>query len=295
MRYASVEGIKTLLIMGSFLVLIVMIPGIGSIAGFIGGLLYIHGLYKWSHAIDGRPFKLAMINFVVSTIGFAVAIGGLTRVNYELGFEFSLFKIIYAFILLLYPFLVVGALLHREVLKCFYRATKVEDFLIAGDLTLYGALLMPLLIGVVISLIARIMEISAYNNMPSKVEVLKERELEINRREFVTFPPVAVIIALVLLHFIVPSYDVKLTQDDVKFLGKIEGDFIDGMIVYDFPCMQNYCIREVKVDGKTMYSGGTYTFINGKHVVHVTIPKDARHIEVVLDTGEVVSLEIPYS
>ncbi|ASJ16238.1 hypothetical protein A3L04_03660 [Thermococcus chitonophagus] len=303
MEKTKVEGIRTLLVIGTLTMLLSFLPVVGLALAVVGGLLYLYALYRWGEEVDGRPFKLAIINLILGIVGAGVAIVGLIKISsatselYVLDILqptiFSVLGLLYIYLLLMYPFLVAMALIHREVLKCFYEATKIGEFTFAGKLTLYGALLAPALIGLIIGFIARIIEVIAYNKIPTEVEILKGGEIELDKRKVVALSSVALIITLLVLNFTIPSYDVKVVQGDVKFIGKVEGEYIKGAVIYDFPCVRgDGCIKEVKVDGKLVYSGGSYEFVNGKQVVRLTIPRNSKEVEVMFWTGEVVVLHI---
>ncbi|AFK23224.1 DUF996 domain-containing protein [Pyrococcus sp. ST04] len=292
MNLVSIENIKLFLTIGAVLTLVSLIPGVGSLIGLIGAIIYLYGLYKWSQLVDERPLKLEIIAVIIGIFGIAIAAYGLSRVSIALIYNFSFFKILYVFLLFLYPFLVVEALLQKEVLKYFYEATGVNDFLLAGKLVLYGALLLPTVVGGFVAIGGRIVEVMAYNKMPSKVQTIKGKSITIDKQKFLVFPLASLILSYLLVSALLPSYDIVVEDGDLKFFGNIEGDEIRGVLVYEFPCVEKLCITEVRVDGRVVYSGNPREFVNGRQVVHLSMPKTAKSIEVKFWTGDVAVLHL---
>jgi len=61
-----IGDVKTLLFIGTLLVILSMLPGIGNLLSLIGWLIYMYGLYRWKELVDERPFKLGFAIFMLS-------------------------------------------------------------------------------------------------------------------------------------------------------------------------------------------------------------------------------------
>jgi len=176
------------------------------------------------------------------------------------------------------------------MLEYFHEVSGEENFLKAREILLYALFLYPVIIGGIIGIVALVYELIGYKNMPEAVTPHPGKEITLKGREFATLVG-SLLITLILLYAIIPKYDFKVEKNNVRFYGKLSGEFVDGIIVYEKPC-PGVCIRDVIVDNESIYEGPLEK-VNGKQVVRVSIPRKVKEIKVILvGEGEVI-LELP--
>lgn len=174
-----------LMLLGGFI-----IPGIGAIIGLI--LLFIAVKYIADVAKDESIFDNYLMHFIFTIIAivavvviFFYSIGGLTFFTALEKMEFTDFNSVWTFfepyiywwilaLIIGWIFIIISALYLRKSYNSIAKHTKVGLFKTIGTIYLVGAISMIILIGVLIILIAKIMEIVAYFSIPEKLPSSKE-------------------------------------------------------------------------------------------------------------------------
>ncbi|CAB49357.1 hypothetical protein [Pyrococcus abyssi] len=278
------SGSKELLFIGALLSILAFIPGIGGLLGLVGGIIYLIGIVMWRN-VDSRPLTLTIVNIGLSIVGLIIAISFMGEI-YEPLLQPGIFKVIYIFLLLWYPTLAVTMALHRYVLLYFYEATGQEEFLQARNYILYGIITLPFLVGTIFLVVARIIEMIGYKNMTETPIVIEERPFEINAKEIIGISGLAVILSLVMINFLTPSFDVRAQEGKVILLLNRENEVLEGFIVHEGPCdISSPCIRKVELDGVQIYSPYSIHIVNNRQVIEVSIPINSTELRVITRSG----------
>ncbi|MFA4641068.1 hypothetical protein [Pyrococcus kukulkanii] len=274
----SVKNAKSFLYWGAILSLLSFIPFIGGLLGFIGAVLYFVGLYEWRD-VDDRPFTVGIAQIILGLFFVAFLVIGM-----EHGFfaTLSFLKAFYVAMLYTYPVTAIMVMLERYLVQYFYEATGEESFLKAKKMYLIGFLTTPFLVGILINLIGRVYEIMGYGSMTDNPKVLKGSELDISGRQIGGAVLYSIALSALIIYLVTPHYDVKLEKGKVEvLLRKVDGKY-EAKVVYHGRCWGS-CIREISVDGKVVYTGTSYAFVDGKQIVSLTIPVNSSVL--VVDDG----------
>lgn len=234
----------------------------------VGGLLYAAGLYFWSIDVDSRP----LLFFVGETALIAVGALVLNMLVYrmELSPVFG-FKTLVLSLLVLYPFIVASAVLYRIRMGLFAEETGELNFNLAGNLALIGALLLPLLIGIPLYNIGKLVEFFSLWKVPlvgTKTDGLPFVSL----KKIAGIALVTLVLGGTLYYFIKPDYDFGIIKKDQKVA--LYGNFYDHGIELELVYIPRTC-------GDAKYKpepDGSFLFVDSRHPCNVKIYVDGREI-----------------
>ncbi|MFA4700928.1 hypothetical protein [Pyrococcus kukulkanii] len=278
-RRTLAKNAKSLLYWGSILSLFSLIPIIGSLLGLIGVILYFVGLYEWKD-VDDRPFTLGIVQLILGLFYVVLLIIGM-----ESGFfsTLSFSKAFYIGLLYTYPLTAIVTMLTRYQVQYFYEATEEESFLTAKKLYLVGILTFPFIVGIFIGFAGRIFEIIGYSHMTDTPKVLKGREFGIDIRQMGAIFVYALVLSLLIIHVMTPRYDITLRKGKVEVFIK-KGEVYEVKVVYHGRCWGS-CIKEISVDGKVVYWGNSYSYVNDKQVVTLKISANSSMLTINAQDG----------
>lgn len=241
-KFTPVGG-REYLLAGSLLMTLSNLLGLFSPIAFgLGLVVYLIGLRLWSVDVDSRPLKLFLLEAaLLMTVVFLLS----------LALEWVLLKPswgIYKLINLLapaYPVLVASALVYRLRMGLFAKSTGELNFNLAGNIYLIGTLLFPVLVGVVLMNIARLVEAYSYWKLPAAAK----RDVAFN------FPPrksLAVLVASLILSPVLfnvpfPNYDGSARSNGVAVYWSTSGSPAVVDVLIKVP--GNFCGAGVYVDG----------------------------------------------
>ncbi|WP_144244843.1 DUF996 domain-containing protein [Thermococcus eurythermalis] len=241
-KFAPVGG-REYLLAGSLLMTLSNLLGLFSPIAFgLGLVVYLIGLYLWSVDVDSRPLKL----FLLEAALFLVAVFLLS-----LALEWVLLKPswgIYKLINLLapaYPAFVASALVYRLRMGLFAESTGELNFNLVGNLYLVGALLFPVLIGVVLMSIARLVEAYSYWNLP--LAARKDVPFNFSKRKVLAVFVASLILSPVLFNVPFPNYDGSARSNGVAVYWSTSGSPAVVDVLIKVP--GNFCGAGVYVDG----------------------------------------------
>ncbi len=162
-NYAPIGGREYLLAGSLTMALSGLFKPFSLIVSSLGMVVYVLGLYFWSVEVDSRPLKL----YIIET---ALLLASLPALSW--GVKWALLRPSWGIYKLInslapaYPIIVASALVYRLRMGIFAGSTDELNFNLAGNLYLIGALLFPVLVGVVLMSIARLIEAYSYRRLP---------------------------------------------------------------------------------------------------------------------------------
>lgn len=176
-----------LMLLGGFI-----LPGIGAIIGLI--LLFIAVKYIAEIAKDEKIFDNYLMHFICSIIAivavvliFFYSIGGFSLSFFTAleSMEFTDFNSVWSFfepyiywwllaLIIGWIFVVIGAMYLRKSYNSIAEHTKVHLFRTTGLIYFIGAITLIIAIGIIIILVAKILEIVAYFSLPEKLPSTKK-------------------------------------------------------------------------------------------------------------------------
>lgn len=180
---ATLAQAKTLGGVGSILVLLTIIPGFGFILGIVGFILVLIAVKYVSDAVqDPSIFKNMMIAVVMAILGVVIFVGvvravipGLINITDpttlpDIGEALALEAIetFLAALALLWIFYLVAAVFLRKSYVSIANRLGVNIFATTGLLFLIGAVTIIILVGLIILLIAYILQIVAFFSIPDQ-------------------------------------------------------------------------------------------------------------------------------
>jgi uncharacterized membrane protein len=174
-------GIGALLMLfGGFI-----LPGLGAIVGLI--LIFIAVKYVSEECKDKSIFDNYLMHFVYTVIAivavvviFFASIGGFTFFTVLESMDFTDFNSVWTFfepyimwwilaLLIGWVFLIISSIYLKKSYYSIAKKTKVNSFRTTGLLYFIGAITLIIAVGIIIILIAKILEIIAYFHLPEKV------------------------------------------------------------------------------------------------------------------------------
>ena len=166
------QQVKNIGGIGSILVLGGIVPAIGQVLVFAGFVMVIIAIYKLSELVDQKEIlRNYLIGIILSSALILIVIFGIgTTVFLSLqagltGLGIGIFlAMLFAWILS-----IVSAYFIKKSFEKISEATGVTLFKTAGKLYFIGNILTVIFVGVVLSLIAAIMQIIAFFSLPSAV------------------------------------------------------------------------------------------------------------------------------
>jgi len=184
---------------GALLSLLALIPPIGSILGIVGLILvFIAVKYIADETKDQAIFHNYLMNFIFDIIAIVAIIGiilmsfglsgGMSWINAMQGKDFTDFNSFWSSfgtifvgcalaIVVAWVLLLIGALYLRKSYNSIADHTKVDLFKTTGLVNLIGAATIIIFIGVIIIIIARILEIVSFFSLPENLPTTTEPHL----------------------------------------------------------------------------------------------------------------------
>ncbi|MBP1912676.1 hypothetical protein [Thermococcus stetteri] len=234
----------------------------------LGILLYTAGLYLWSVDADSRPLLLFLGEAILMAAGAIIIDWWIHRTVLSPIWGFG--SIVFA-LLPGYPFFVATAVLYRVRTGIFAGETGEPGFNLAGNITLIGALLFPLIIGVPLFTVGRFIEIFYLWKMP-------EVETRVRGLPFVTPRKLGVISLSALLvgglcyYAVVPDYDFSIINgaEKVALYGNFHTYTTELTLIY-----------APRTCGKVEYKrqpDGTFLFEDSRHPCNVRVYVDGKEL-----------------
>jgi len=174
-----------LMLLGGFI-----LPGIGAIIGLV--LLFIAVKYIGDEAKDGSILDNYLMHFIcviIAVVAMAViffaSVGGFTFFKVLESMEFTDFWSVWNFfkpyllwwiiaLVIGWIFLMISAMYLRKSYESIANHTKVHLFSTTGLIYFIGAITLIIAIGIIIILVAKILEIVAYFSLPEKLPSTKK-------------------------------------------------------------------------------------------------------------------------
>nr|WP_240921749.1 DUF996 domain-containing protein [Thermococcus sp. 21S9] len=251
-RFVPISG-REYLLAGSLLLLLAPLLGSFSlIATGLGLVVYLLGLYLWNVDVDSRPLKL----FAVEVGLFAVALYLLTLSSkwVLLNPSWGFYKLVNS-LAPAYPVLVANALVYRVRMGLFAESTDELNFNLAGNVYLIGALLFPILVGVVLMAIARFVEAYSYWKLPMTAKT--NVTINFSPKKAIAIFTASLLLSPVLFHVPFESYGHSARSDGVALYWKTSGSLVVVDVLIAVP--RDSCGVRVYVDGRAV--GQNYDFM----------------------------------
>jgi uncharacterized membrane protein len=163
------QQIKNIGGIGSILLLGGIVPTIGPVLVFAGFVMVVIAVYKLSELVGQKEiFRNYLIGIILSSVMLLIVIFGVGTTIF-LSLRAGLAGLgagIALAILLTWILSIISAYFIKKSFEKIGQVTEVDTFKTAGKLYFFGNILSVILVGLVISLVATIMQIVAFFSLP---------------------------------------------------------------------------------------------------------------------------------
>ncbi|ASJ00673.1 hypothetical protein [Thermococcus gorgonarius] len=244
-KYGPIGG-KEYLIAGSLLIIVSRFFGPFSLLAFgLGIVVYLLGLYFWSVEVDSRPLKLFLVEAALLVAALFVLSWSIKWVLLKP--SWGIYNIINS-LAPAYPLIVASAIVYRFRMGLFAESTGELNFNLAGNLYLIGALLFPVVIGVVLMDLARFVEAYSYWTLPLAAK--RNVPLNFSKTKALGVLVVSLILTPVLANVPFTNYDISKRADGVALYLKTSESVTTADILVKVP--EEFCGVRIYIDGVEM-------------------------------------------